>query len=202
MALSPPDNLHSRLVGWLKIVLPLAALAVLATLFLFARKIDPSDAIPYAEVDIQERLREPRMTDASYSGVTADGAAINLRAEAAVPGADGQARATGLSGRLEAPDGSITDIRAKAGHLDRAAGTVALTSGVQLDTSSGYHLQTDEVSMALDRTSVIAPAMVRAEGPAGEILADSAVLNSADDGSGHYLLVFKGNVKLVYVPKP
>jgi lipopolysaccharide export system protein LptC len=202
MALSSPDNLHSRLVGWLKIGLPLAALAVLATLFLFARKIDPSDAIPYAEVDVQERLREPRMTDASYSGVTSDGAAINLQADAAIPGADGQAKAVGLTARLQAPDGSTTDLRAKSGQMDRAAGTVSLDSGVQVDTSSGYHLRTERVVMALDRTLVTIPAQVQADGPAGKITADSAVLNSADDDSGHHHLVFKGNVKLIYLPKP
>lgn len=200
MALSRHDNLHSRLVGWLRIVLPLSALAVLATLFLFARKIDPSDAIPYAKVDVQERLREPRMTDASYSGVTSDGSAINLRADAAVPGTDGNARAIGMSARLEAPDGSVTDIAAPEGVMDRKAGLVSLLQGVTVDTSSGYHIRTAEVSLTLDRTSVTAPQTVTADGPPGKITADGMTLNSADDGSGHYQLVFKGNVKLVYLP--
>lgn len=200
MALMRRDNLYSRLVGWFKIMLPLAALAILATLFLFARKIDPSDAIPYAEVDVQERLREPRMTDASYSGMTRDGAAINLRADAAVPGTDGPARATGLTARLEAPDGSVTDVRAASGQMDQAAGMVSLADGVTIETSSGYSIRTASVSLALDRTSVVAPEPVAADGPVGSITADGLTLNSADDGSGHYQLVFKGNVKLVYQP--
>ena len=32
---------HTRVVGWLKVALPLAALAILSTLFLVARRIDP-----------------------------------------------------------------------------------------------------------------------------------------------------------------
>ena len=51
------DNLHSRLVRVLKIALPLIALLLLSTLFLFSRKINPEDAIPYASVDVDDRLR-------------------------------------------------------------------------------------------------------------------------------------------------
>lgn len=199
MALSRTD-IHSRLVGWLKIALPLAALAILSTLFLFSRKIDPSDAIPYAEVDVEERLREPRMTGASYSGVTADGSAINLRADAAVPQADGNARATGLSATLDAPDGSNTTFAAATGQLDNASGMIGLSGGVRVETSSGYHIQTKDVRIALDRTLVEAPGMVAADGPPGTITADRMTLTSADPKSGHYQLVFTGNVKLIYQP--
>ena len=53
-------DFHSRLVGWLKVVLPLAALAILSTLFLLADLIDPTAAIPYAEVDVEDLARDPR----------------------------------------------------------------------------------------------------------------------------------------------
>ena len=42
-------DLHSRLVTWAKVALPLAALAILSTLFLLADRIDPTAAIPYAD---------------------------------------------------------------------------------------------------------------------------------------------------------
>ena len=67
MARAQPDNLHSRLVGVLKVLLPLLALAILSTLFLVSRKINPEDAIPYADVDIEDRLRDPKMTGAALS---------------------------------------------------------------------------------------------------------------------------------------
>jgi hypothetical protein len=71
------DNLHSALVAWLKILLPLAALAVLSTLFMVSRSVDPADAIPYAQVDIEDRLRDPRLTDAIFAGMTQDGTAVS-----------------------------------------------------------------------------------------------------------------------------
>ena len=38
--------MRSRIVAWLRVLLPLAALAILSTLFLLGRKPDPDDAIP------------------------------------------------------------------------------------------------------------------------------------------------------------
>ncbi|MBL9052753.1 MAG: hypothetical protein JNN02_03385, partial [Tabrizicola sp.] len=43
---------HTRVVTWLKVLLPLAALAILSTLFLLADQINPDDALPFAEVDV------------------------------------------------------------------------------------------------------------------------------------------------------
>jgi lipopolysaccharide export system protein LptC len=78
---------HSRVVGWLKVALPLAALAILSTLFLLSDRIDPEDALPYAEVDVEELAREPRMTAPTYAGMTTDGAALSLTAVEARPSA-------------------------------------------------------------------------------------------------------------------
>jgi lipopolysaccharide export system protein LptC len=52
---------YSRLVAWLKIILPLIALGILATLFLVSRTIDPSQTIPYADVDVQDLARNQRV---------------------------------------------------------------------------------------------------------------------------------------------
>ena len=80
---------HTRVVGWLKVALPPAALAILSTLFLVARRIDPEAALPYAEVDVEDLAREPRMTAPTYAGLTSDGAALTLSAKEARPVAEG-----------------------------------------------------------------------------------------------------------------
>ena len=89
MARAVSDNLHSRLVSVLKLVLPLLALALLSTLFLVSRKIDPEAAIPYATVDVADRLRDPKMTDAGFASVAADGSTIALTAAQARPNSTG-----------------------------------------------------------------------------------------------------------------
>ena len=103
---------HSRLVGWLKVALPLLALAILSTLFLVARTIDPEAAIPYAEVDIAERIREPRMTAPAYAGVTKDGATLTLTADEARPEAEGDGSAVKVHAQLATPDGARTALTA------------------------------------------------------------------------------------------
>ncbi len=145
------DNMHSRVVMILKITLPLVALAILASLFLFSAPIDPEDAIPYADVEIADRLAQPRMTGAGFSTVTSDGATLTLSAEAAVPKAGG-ATVTGLSGLLQSPDGASTQITAAKAELDRTKGQLQLTEGVTLQTSQGYAIRTDAVNVATDNS--------------------------------------------------
>jgi lipopolysaccharide export system protein LptC len=200
MALSRHDNLHSWLVGWLRILLPLTALAILSTLFLFARDIDPADAIPYAEVDIEERLREPRMTDASYAGVTSDGASIMLNVATATPLGDGDARAQDLQAVLATPDGGTSTIIADDMALDRDAGVIRMNGQVRIATSTGYAIQTRQLELALDRTRLDAPDGIEAQGPGGQITADRLSLTSAEGNKGLYQVVFQGNVTLIYRP--
>jgi lipopolysaccharide export system protein LptC len=195
------DNLHSRLVAILKIVLPLAALAVLSSLFLFSGGIRPEDAIPYASVDVEDRLREPRMTDAGLSGVTADGAAITLSAAEAVPApADGGATAMGIRGKLVTPDGASTEIVAVQAQMASGGKAVALTGGVELRSSAGYVVEAEGFDLALDRTWLASRGQVAVQAPMGQLTADAMRLDR-QGGTGPYLLVFNGGVRLIYDPQ-
>jgi lipopolysaccharide export system protein LptC len=192
---------HTRLVGWLKVALPLTALAILSTLFLVARRIDPEAALPYAEVDVEDLAREPRMTAPTYAGTTEDGAALTLSASEARPAADGTpARAAGLRLELATPDGGRTELLASEAVMDDATRQVRLSGGVTLTTSSGYRLETAEVAAKLDRTGLESRAPVVATGPAGEIRAEGMSLRQDNRTPGAYVLVFKGSVRLVYQP--
>jgi lipopolysaccharide export system protein LptC len=192
---------HTRLVGWLKVALPLTALAILSTLFLVARRIDPEAALPYAEVDVEDLAREPRMTAPTYAGTTEDGAALTLSASEARPAADGTpARAAGLRLELATPDGGRTELLAAEAVMDDATRQVRLSGGVTLTTSSGYRLETAEVAAKLDRTGLESRAPVVATGPAGEIRAEGMSLRQDNRTPGAYVLVFKGSVRLVYQP--
>lgn len=209
MAALGRDNLHSRLVIWLKILLPLAALAILSTLFLVSsRGIIPEDAIPYAEAEIADRLREPRLTDASFAGMTKDGAALTLKAAMARPGVTGTADsglARGLSGVLETPDGQRTELAAAEARLDEAARLMILSGGVKLTTSTGYQIETAGLTVALDHTGLDSTGLdstgqVTATGPGGTITAGRLHLGQASAGLPGYQLVFNGGVRLLYQP--
>lgn len=200
MAVQRHDNFHSRLVAWLKILLPLAALAILSTLFLVSRTIDPSDAIPYAEVDVEDRVREPRMTAPSYAGVTSDGASLTVTAAEARPDAGSGGAAQTIRAELATPDGALTTLSAGTGRLDAEARRLSMENGVEITTTSGYRVTTEGLTSALDRTDVASAGAVTATGPLGEITAGGMAITTDPATRDAYVLVFKDRVKLIYRP--
>lgn len=196
------DNAYSRLVAGLKVLLPLAALGVLATLFLFQRHIDPSRAIPFATVDVEALARDAAIGAPTYAGVTEDGTAVTLTAVTARPDPADPRRLTaqGIVAVLESTDGARTDVTAAAGRIDGPGNILELTGGVEIATSTGYRLRTERLAAALDRTHIRSETSVLAEGPPGRIAAGGMELTENPDMPG-YQLVFTGGVKLLYDPR-
>jgi lipopolysaccharide export system protein LptC len=200
------DNFHSTVVAWLKVALPLLALAILSTLFLVSRTIDPEDAIPFAEVDIADRIREPRLTQPTWAGVTDDGAALTIAAAEVRPQRAGGtgASATHILAELQTSDGGTAKLAAARGVLDTNNHALTVEGGVTISTSTGYELLTDALTAALDRTSLVSHGAVQGTGPVGQISAGLMEIAQEHDsdgtGSGRYLLVFKNGVKLLYLP--
>lgn len=192
---------HTRVVGWLKVALPLMALTVLSMLFLLADRIDPEDALPYAEVDVEGLAREPRMTSPTYAGTTSDGAAVTLSAiEARQETDDNPAEALALRLQLDTPDGAHTELTAASAVVQSESREIVLGGGVVVQTSTGYRLVTDRLAAKLDRTGLETRAPVSATGPAGELTAGGMQLGQDNRTPGSYVMVFNGGVRLVYRP--
>ena len=200
----PKLDRHSKLVGIFMVALPLVGLALMATLFLVARRVDPETAIPYAKIDVEDLLRDPRMTAPAYAGTTADGTAITMTAKAARPAADNQeAAASEIAAEMDFGNGSQVSLSASAGELAKAAGELRLTNGVLIKTSSDYQLSAPGIVVNLDRSGLESRGEgILAEGPIGKIEAQSFSLHRQNGGAQEAaaLLVFSGGVKLVYLP--
>ena len=196
------DNAWSRWVAWLKILLPLVALAMLSSIFLVSRSIDPTAALPYSDVDIEARAREPRLTTPQFSGMTADGAAITLDAADMRPDLanPGSGTATDLRARMQTPDGATTDIAAAHGLVDTTAGTYEMTGEVTITNSAGYVITAPRMTGNLNATALDATGPVQIDAPMGRITADTMQLRPDPTAPGQYLLVFNGAVRLVYQP--
>lgn len=194
-------DLHSRLVFWLKILLPLAALALLATLFLFGRPIRPEDAIPYASTDIADRVKEPRVTNPAFAGMTSDGSALTIKAAEARPGVAGTTdagSAKDVSALLAMPGGATATMTSGAARMDEAAHEAVLTGGVQLHASAGYDVTAGGMTVGLNETDVTSLGAVTATGPAVRI--EAGGMHLGREPSGGYLLDFTGGVRLIYTP--
>lgn len=192
---------YSRVVAWLKILLPLSALALLSTLFLFSRSIDPEQSIPFADVDVKQLAREPRITAPEFSGMTADGAAITISASTAKADPTNLETATidRLVAAFQTPDGAEVTAQADQGAIEDAR-VARLAGNVHIQTSSGYRISTEELVSDLDKTLITSGGAVVATGPLGEIKAGQMIV-SLQNQTGTSMLVFKNGIKVLYDPK-
>lgn len=195
---------HTRIVLWLKVALPLLALAILSTLFFVAETLDPEAAIPYAEVDVDRILREQGMTDPTFGGVTSDGVQIALSAASVRPDQSQRDRVIGtaLVSEIDFPSRGAITIQSPEGIINSATQEAILQGGAVLESTNGYTVSTERIVTSIERTSAETDGSVRATGPAGILTAGRMSLTRQQGEPGGYLLVFKDGVKLVYEPKP
>lgn len=197
------DTAYSQLVTWLKIVLPLTALAILSTLFLLARSPNVEQAIPYADVDVDALAREPRITRPDFSGVAPDGTAIQMTAASARPDLDDPARfyADLLEGLIDTPEGTRIRMRAISGVVDTGEGTATLNGDVLLETSTGYAVRTETFTAHLDSTRSESGGPVDVMTPFGHLTAGRFTLTRDEGDSESHVLVFSQGVDLLYDPR-
>lgn len=192
------QSAYTRRVRLLKLGLPLIALGILSSLFLFSRQITMEGALPYAEVDIADRLREPKMTEVSIATAADNGARILVTAnEVLVPQTNGEVTGTQVSGRIESLSGAVTSMIAAQIFYDDKDETAALTGGVQVQTW-GYDITTEALDMTLQTAALASRGAVRAAGPLGQLDAGQMSARQTDDG---VVIVFTSGVKLLYTPK-
>ncbi len=196
------DNLHSRFVAWMKILLPLAALGILSTLFLISNGFDPSRTMPVAGIDLRERAQSLGATRATFAGVSAEGHEVSLRTERARPSAENPRliMARDVTARLVLSSGVEIDLSSLRGEVDQRDNSTALTGDVRIATSSGYVLTTERLIARFDRLYAESPGPVAGQAPAGDLRAGRMVLADRSDTGGTHL-VFSNGVKLIYRPQ-
>jgi lipopolysaccharide export system protein LptC len=195
-----PDR-HSRVILWLKVGLPLIALGILSTLFLLSRSVDPGRSIPFADVEVQARLRDQQVTAPVFSGATAKGDEITFQADRLTTpaGTTGANMAQDVRLRLRLIEGTQLALVATQAEFDLGADRMALKGDVIISTSSGYDITTDLVSARISKVDITAPGGISARTPAGHLTAGAMRIHSPTDGSAQIL--FSNSVKLLYRPK-
>ena len=196
------ESLYSRLVSWLKIIFPLAALAILSTLFLLSLERESATTLPYSRVDLQERMKEGTVNKPHFSGATTGGDLITFTAETAKPDPkdDTKAVASHLYARIDLTSGTQITFASDAALLDTTADTAQLTGGVNVVSSTGYDLRTEELLTSMREIKAETTGPVTGTGPAGSINAGRMKLTS-DATTGDVHLLFTNRVKLVYQPQ-
>lgn len=193
------EETRSRVMAWLKLALPLAALGLLSVLFLLARPAAPPDP-PAWLAERDEAVRDgERVAGPSFATMTKDGTDLMLSARTARPEGPSRAAVEALRGTARLPDGSTIRLAARSGILDDAAAEARLAGGVEIESSAGYRLETERLTLDFDRLRMESAGPVTGEGPAGRLTAGRLLVEGGGDARGARLL-FTDGVKLLYDP--
>ncbi len=191
---------RTRIVQLLRILLPLAALVLLSTLFLFSSdKSDDAGLLPYAEVTPENIDQRPVIVAPTYAGVAEDGTEINMTARSADPGTEvrpGTIDEVNLT--LKDPEGLQADLVAGAGLMEKDQ--LHLSDGVRMTTSTGWTMTSKTFLAELVQGRVSSKDQVDISGPFGDLTAQAMDLRRLPDGSQDHVLDFTGGVRMVYQP--
>ena len=191
---------YSRLVAWLKVLLPLMAILLLSTLFLLSRNVDPVATLPFAETEIDERVSEQQITGPFFSGTTSGGDRVSLSAEKMATRSGLNNEAVDLAAQIDLVSGTRLILMSDQGQFDMAANTSTLVGNVVITTSSGFNLSSETLIADFDSLSVQSPGAVQGFAPFGTLDAGQMRLQREEAGSDAHL-VFTNGVKLVYTPQ-
>jgi len=192
---------YSRFVTWLKILLPLVALGLLSTLFMFSSRIEPGGSIPFAEREVTERIRGQQVTKPFFSSTTDSGDRILFSASDLTRATDAQTKARNMHIRLDFAEGTGLDISADEGRTNADTNQVELEGNILLQGLGGYSLRTSQMSADLTEIEIVAPQTVTGQGPIGELTAGDMRIFGTNQ-STLSRIVFSNGVRLVYMPQP
>lgn len=193
----------SRAVSWLRIILPLAGLGLISSLFLLSRGVETDTSISFSQIDLRERVRNQQATAPLIAGQTDGGDLISFTADSARPDLQGQGRVLVVApvAQLETPVGGRIVMRAANGALDNAEQQVEFRGDVVVETSGGFVITTDGLIGRLQSGVMETTDDVQAKGPMGQIEAGHFQLRPQSLGLGNEL-VFTRGVKLIYNAQP
>lgn len=192
---------YSRMVALLKVLLPLAALALLSTLFLVSGGRNTETEIPFAEAELEERTRGQQVTQPFFSGTSARGDQIMVTAARARPGSSGEpADAEELSARIRMADGSLITMRSDAGQIAFGRDLVSFIGNVEVTSSVGMTVLSDRLNSTLNGVVGDSPGPITGTGAIGDFSAGSMHFQAKNEG-GPIHMVFNKGVKLIYVPE-
>lgn len=197
------DNTYSQLVTAAKVLLPLAAIGLLSTLFLLARTAPQGEPIRFAEDSVNDLASAQRLNAPVHASVTQDGTEVRIVAEAFSPDPERPSVTLGtdLAARLLTQDGLVYDITALTGELDEINALSTLSNDVQIVASNGYRVETNALQLRTDLTHLESLAPVHADGPLGELDAGRMEIFTDPDDDTQTRVVFTQGVRLLYIPQ-
>jgi lipopolysaccharide export system protein LptC len=195
------DSLRARAINWLKILLPLAALGLLSTLFLLSRTIDPTRPIPADRGDLESRTGSQQINQPTFAGTTEEGHLVAFVANSARvdPEQPERVLANSMTAQIDMIEGGQINITSLLGTVSDADGLAILEGDVVLTSSTGYRIVTDLLTTSMREIAAESEGPITGTGPPGRLDAGKMTMTS-DRETGDVHLFFTNGVKLIYDP--
>jgi lipopolysaccharide export system protein LptC len=190
-------NSYSRMVAWLKILLPLIAIGVLGTVFLFNSKDGFEAGFTFSRTDIESLEKGSFIKSPQINGITQKGEPFHMLADEIRPLEDNNSLVviTNLDVEFQFKSGAWAKVTSPSAQMDVAAETVWFESGGRLETSDGNVAVVDTLHLLMALGELQGSGIV-ADGPLGRVSAENFRIES--DGSENRVLWFENNVRMQY----
>lgn len=191
---------YSRLVRRLRLILPLAAVVLVMSVFTWI--ILERDTVVEKNPDNSMQQARNELVSARFESVDEEGRPYEVTAQRAVQGKpeDGQDEKmiylTAPRGKFTVATDEAFEISAPEGAYHQQKETLSLTGGVSFGSQSGYALRTQAIEADLKAGTARSGTRLTGNGPSGSVEAQGF---SADNKRG--MLVLKGPARVIIKPE-
>ena len=196
---------YSRAVKWAKFIMPVIAIMLLASVFIFGKEDALRSGTISIDADTINLTADQKITNPQFSGLTNLGDSFILKAIEAMPDSPTPEKIDLINPSLEfdALQGVGFRISSKNGSVNFIKQSAQLDGNVYIDMTNGYKAISEKIQLNLKLGNLIAPGSVEASGPYGKIIAGSMELfkdfdNKTSQVNGN--LNFSNGVTLIYLP--
>jgi hypothetical protein len=188
---------HSRLVAALRIVFPLAAIAIVGVYVLIVAMSWASQAGKFKFGEVVITADDLTMKDPSYFDVTKDGR-YEVRAKRAVVAFNQNTpiKLVDVSGEMTQNNGTVIRLKAKHGLFDNKKGELELLDGIEIDGTNGMMARLSRAMLYSKEGKVVSTDPVSATMPTGSVQAASMTMQNKTK-----LVQFRGSVAVRLLPQ-
>lgn len=198
--MSQSTHKYTRFVSFLKIVLPLIGIALLATVFLFTRDNSIEGGLRFSKADLESLETGISITNPRFSGSNVQGDTYDFSAKLVLPDAPKPTKllVSGMSGEISFVRGNRVELSAQQATIEIAKQTLQFTDGVNLVFSNGLRINTQSIMADLAAGEITTGDTITASSPMGNIEAGNLRVETlvVEGNEEKRMIWFENGVKL------
>lgn len=179
--------------------MPLTALGLLATVFLFTTERTIPGGLTFSQADLVALETGMQITKPRFSGSSDTGDVYNFTADLVLPDAPKPEKieAVGLSGEIVFLQGTTMQLSAAKAVFVLADKTMHLSEGMTIVFSDGFRVESETLFADLSTGSLLTNGPVKANSPMGNIESGNLrIETNVENGEENRMIWFEDGVKL------